>query len=371
MGTGDPNSPLEALKEPLKQSIVDLQRNHLFQVCVFDSGTSMHIPAAPTNHPLVVADNHNVVLALESIDHLTAGTSRENPERFAPGDALFQALSSQPDVIYFLTDGQGKVSASDLNSIRRWNSSRTALHVIQLTADAGAPRPQWLADLARDHRGVFKQVIVTPRPAEKEPGAKRPATTVAKSPAARQPEWLAYPPQPLEQTGQGVYKAVVSSGFSKGEERSRENLDRELLAVTAGYIDLVVEPGAGRRVTQDPSARERALQYLSTNVIKERHREEVQEEYPIDEGIKQHALLVFTPQAAEHFRQEWRMILQERRLLLFAAAVAVLLGIVGTIFGYLKTDTATRGYYTGRLRLAAGVMIIGLIAGAVALFMQA
>ncbi len=140
--------------------------------------------------------------------------------------------------------------------------------------------------------------------------------------------------------------------------------------MTAGYIDRVVEPGAGQRVTQAPRTRERVLQYLSTNVIKDRYREEeVHEDDAIGEGIHQHALLVFNPEAARHFRQEWRGLLQERRLLLFAGAVVVLLALVGTIFGYLKTDTATRGYYTGRLRLAASVMIAGLTAAAVALFM--
>ncbi len=55
------------------------------------------------------------------------------------------------------------------------------MHVIQLTADTGAEKPQWLADLARDHRGVFKQVAIAPRPAEKGPEARRPAVTAAQA----------------------------------------------------------------------------------------------------------------------------------------------------------------------------------------------
>jgi hypothetical protein len=373
MGTGGPNSPLAALKEPLKQSITDLQRNHRFQVFVFDPDTSVRVPTGAKTENLAIADNHNVVQAMESIDGLTAAKGPKNPERSPPNNALYRALALQSDVIYFLTDGQGVTpSRSDLESIKRWNSSRTTLHVIQLTADPRAEKPKWLADLAREHRGQFKQAVITPRPAEKEETKQspRPSVTIAENGPPKRPDWVTRPPQPLERKGNDAYRAVVSSGFSKGEDRCRENFDTHLLAVAAEYIDQIAESGAGQRITHAPGTRERALQYLSTNVIKQRYREERLEETPIDEGIEQFALLEFNEQAATFFRQEWRQVVQERRLFLFAGAVAVLLGLVGTIFGYLKTDTSTRGYYTGRLRLGAGVLIVGLIASAVALFMH-
>ena len=37
-----------------------------------------------------------------------------------------------------------------------------------------------------------------------------------------------------------------------------------------------------------------------------------------------------------------------------AGAAGLFLGFLGTVFSYFKLDTATRGYYSGRLKLAAG-----------------
>ena len=41
------------------------------------------------------------------------------------------------------------------------------------------------------------------------------------------------------------------------------------------------------------------------------------------------------------------------------------MALLGTIFGYLKLDTLTRGYYTRRLQLVAGAVILTLIGAAV------
>jgi hypothetical protein len=58
-------------------------------------------------------------------------------------------------------------------------------------------------------------------------------------------------------------------------------------------------------------------------------------------------------------------------MLIFAAGVGLLLAFVGTVFGYLKLDTATRGYYSGRLRFVAGLALLAIVGGAAALVMAA
>jgi purine-cytosine permease-like protein len=45
-------------------------------------------------------------------------------------------------------------------------------------------------------------------------------------------------------------------------------------------------------------------------------------------------------------------------------AGAVLL-LLGTMFSYLKLDTETRGYYTGRLQFGAAGVILAIIAAGV------
>ena len=49
------------------------------------------------------------------------------------------------------------------------------------------------------------------------------------------------------------------------------------------------------------------------------------------------------------------------------ARLGLLLAFVGTIFGYLKMDTATRGYYSGRLRFGAGIVLLAIVGGALVL----
>ena len=51
------------------------------------------------------------------------------------------------------------------------------------------------------------------------------------------------------------------------------------------------------------------------------------------------------------------------RLKYTAVATGGLFGLLATVFGYLKLDTLTRGYYTGRLRMAAAMTILALVAG--------
>ena len=45
----------------------------------------------------------------------------------------------------------------------------------------------------------------------------------------------------------------------------------------------------------------------------------------------------------------------------------IVLLLVTTLFGYFKLDTATRGYYTGRLQFAAAAAILALVAASVLL----
>ena len=55
----------------------------------------------------------------------------------------------------------------------------------------------------------------------------------------------------------------------------------------------------------------------------------------------------------------------EHRLLEVAGGTAAVMLVLGAVFGYLKLDTLTRGYYTRRLQLAAGVVILTVAAGTV------
>ncbi len=57
----------------------------------------------------------------------------------------------------------------------------------------------------------------------------------------------------------------------------------------------------------------------------------------------------------------------EDRLWLTGGVVALIFTLLGTVFGYLKIDTATRGYYSGWLKLAAVGIVGAVVVAAVCL----
>jgi hypothetical protein len=77
---------------------------------------------------------------------------------------------------------------------------------------------------------------------------------------------------------------------------------------------------------------------------------------------KQHALLKFGQEfRAEIDRRYNQVVLTSRLAQVALLAASVLVGL-GIVFVYLQIDTATRGYYTGRLQFTAGAVILGIVA---------
>ena len=58
---------------------------------------------------------------------------------------------------------------------------------------------------------------------------------------------------------------------------------------------------------------------------------------------------------------EHEQALVQRRVGVAAGGMGLVIIVLGTLFGYLKLDTATRGYYSGRLKLAAAAVILSAV----------
>ena len=77
--------------------------------------------------------------------------------------------------------------------------------------------------------------------------------------------------------------------------------------------------------------------------------------------LQQHSLLEFGQEFRDEIDRRWQQVKVTSRLAHVAlAAIAVLAGLA-VVFFYLRLDTATQGCYSGRLQLAAGVVILGLV----------
>jgi hypothetical protein len=73
--------------------------------------------------------------------------------------ALREAISSSPDVIFFLTDADDPMPASELADIERWNRrANAAICVIEFGRQATPPGNNFLKEIARQTGGQYGYV---------------------------------------------------------------------------------------------------------------------------------------------------------------------------------------------------------------------
>jgi hypothetical protein len=75
--------------------------------------------------------------------------------------ALRRALQLQPDVVFFLTDADA-LSEEEVRVVTRLNQGRTVIHAIELGPSPLTGRLTALELLARDNRGRYRRIKVTP-----------------------------------------------------------------------------------------------------------------------------------------------------------------------------------------------------------------
>jgi hypothetical protein len=80
-----------------------------------------------------------------------------------------------------------------------------------------------------------------------------------------------------------------------------------------------------------------------------------------------HAQLVFDDKFRDEVELRWSELRSRSRLAQTGLGAGVVLLLLGTMFSYFKLDTATKGYYTGRLQFVTAGTILALVAASVVL----
>lgn len=80
---------------------------------------------------------------------------------------------------------------------------------------------------------------------------------------------------------------------------------------------------------------------------------------------REHALLEFKPEFRERIAQRWKDVKAKWRLAQFGLFAGGAILLLGTVFGYFRLDTATRGYYTGRLQFLSAAAILTIVGAGV------
>lgn len=149
---------LKLAQSQLKASLRLLQPNQKFAVILYNEATQRLKPRRRAEEDFYAASELNVRLIEDEIDRIKSSLGTMHMP------ALLEALSSKPDVIYFLTDGaEPELSPADLREIAR-NCGKTTIHVIQFSDGSLTKREtSWLERLARQSNGEFREHKVTSR----------------------------------------------------------------------------------------------------------------------------------------------------------------------------------------------------------------
>jgi hypothetical protein len=74
---------------------------------------------------------------------------------------------------------------------------------------------------------------------------------------------------------------------------------------------------------------------------------------------KLYTLVEFSPAVNRELRQRWDAIERRERFSMVGLGATGVLGLLGMVWGLLKIDTATKGYYSKRLFIGVPAVIIG------------
>ena len=132
------------VRQELKRSISALRRSQKFRVIFFNSDLPLEGPPGKLTSAIKAQKQRFFAF----LDGIVPGGGTD------PGPAMRRALANEPDLIYFLTDGQFDLSLVD--KLDKWNKSRrTRIFTIAYLDRGGA---DLLERIARQHNGEFKFV---------------------------------------------------------------------------------------------------------------------------------------------------------------------------------------------------------------------
>ena len=134
------------LRQELKRSIDGLRKSQKFHVIFYNSGDPLELPAK------------RLVSAVRSAkDEAFAFLETVRPEGMTePANALRRAFDLNPDLIYFLSDGDIPEGERLKDRLKEWNvTRRVRIFTIAFVNRDGSIL---LQDIAREHNGQFKYV---------------------------------------------------------------------------------------------------------------------------------------------------------------------------------------------------------------------
>lgn len=321
-----------------------------------------------------------------SVGERIAARTLENLERAVSelhDPALGRAVRAQMQAEEDRRSAEEAARAAAMAAIR--DTADAAKDAVNIPVDA-------VHDVAKEAHAVVESVRVT----AEEAIESAPAAATPEAPASPEAPQAAEAPAPIEPPApalrdvsstrpvwvderdsfkkvDGVFRRRVTGGPAGSIEECQQSLEVAIQQAVDAYVDALLEPGASSKL-------EIAPEYIEQRILKDTYQEKhdlesldpklVASETAAGAMLSLHGLLEFDAGVERDIRDAWRDYQVRGRLWAAGISFAGVLGVVGSMFGYLRLDTVTKGYYTGRLMLAAGAAILAVIAataGALAL----
>ncbi|HJT36000.1 MAG TPA: hypothetical protein VJ783_28515 [Pirellulales bacterium] len=153
----------------------------------------------------------------------------------------------------------------------------------------------------------------------------------------------------------GVFRMPIAIGPFPSYEDCGPEKPKAYADAIKRYANEYLEEGAGKYVNLP-------MWYINQNIYRTEAKE-YRESPTLGRMVVAHYLLEFNDDVRQHIAQVYHQALVAERLKYGGLGAAGVFGLLATAFGYLKLDTLSRGYYTGRLRAAAAIAILGLAVG--------
>ncbi|HUG66348.1 MAG TPA: hypothetical protein VMM76_01275 [Pirellulaceae bacterium] len=168
------------------------------------------------------------------------------------------------------------------------------------------------------------------------------------------------------------YQVAVESGLHVRKRTAQQSLRDEVKATVDAYVNNYLGSElaatlAGYSIEESEIGATRKINLRLDGKTFEIARERFDEQVEFDYGVmnQSHALVKVDKKVKDALDQRWSKVRATSRLFQTGLGAGAILLLLGTMFSYLKLDTATRGYYTGRLQFGAAAVILAVIAAGV------
>jgi hypothetical protein len=181
------------------------------------------------------------------------------------------------------------------------------------------------------------------------------------------PSWLDDPPK---RVGQIWREVLVTDEFATADEAYKA-ADRQLVLATYNHLLRLtgqsVQSLAERPLSSDSYLAEFpaftsygvGIDYIRREIAKDEYLETVERSFgPMK---KLYTLIEFSPAVDRELQAQWNAHRRQERFAVVGLSAGSVLGLLSLVWGLLKIDTWTKGYYTKRLFLGVPAAIIGLV----------